>query len=182
MGYYATGSGEITFEEKLDKDIIKEIKRIADSDFDIDAYETKLSPGTIMDLDTDGKYHGEDIQDILNEIANTTKIKTGEICFHGEDDSHWRFLWTGKDWIEQNGEIVYEPLQREFGHVKWSEQDVWNYLDEHPEFPEDDEFCENVLKRCMDDTHFTDQMVEAGWLSIAEHAYNELQEYNEKHN
>lgn len=177
MGYWASGSGSITFAEQLPENIIKEIQNIMSDDFDTEAYTQNNV--TIIDVTADGKYHGDDIAAVLDEIANKATIAYGEIEFAGEDSCHWRFIWENDRWDEQNGEIVYKTGYR-FGEVIWTEDDVRNYLDEHPEFPDDPEFVSQVIVNCENDHHFTDTMIEAGWEQIAYHAYETLTAWNRK--
>ena len=49
------------------------------------------------------------------------------------------------------------------------------YLDKHAEYPDDTAFVEDVIQRCVNDALFTESMIRAGWLAIANHAQNALQ-------
>ena len=71
---------------------------------------------------------------------------------------------------------VPSPHGLEFGKVVWTEEDIRNYIeDEDGELPQDEEFIDEVLTRCMNDHHFTDSMIEAGWETIAFYAYEEAE-------
>lgn len=175
MGYCASGSGSITFTEELPKDTITAIEKYCDPDFDIDTYTNNNK--TIMDITAYGKYHAEDIDEILKRITRTEKIASGEIEFTGEDDAHWRFIWDGNEWFEQDGRIVYDDPCA-FGHVIWNRADIEAYIDEDDKFPADADFVDEVLTRCQNNHHFTDGMIEAGWQSIANTCFEVLESRN----
>ena len=175
MGYYANGSGSIEFTEVLPPSTIRKLKSYSDPDFDITDYVR--NDHTVFDITADGKYHSEDVECILNQFIQACSIVSGEIDYTGEDDYHWRFIWTGDAWVEQNGEIVYEPLEKQFGKVVWTKEDILAYLDDHDIYPNDPAFVKDVVNRCFTDRHFTDTMIQAGWLQIAYHATDALEEW-----
>ena len=179
MSYHATGYGYITFSGNLPEDIIKKIQSICDSIEVKDTHSMTISPycsedslRTVLTVSVNENYDGGEISGILRKLSECAEITEGEIEFSGEDGSCWRFIWHNQQWIEQNGQIVYEPFEREFGKIVWTEQDIRGFLSEHPEYPQDDAFFEKVLARCMNNTHFTDDMISTGWNTIAHLTYD----------
>ena len=178
MSYYASNVGSIIFKEMLPKKQIKSIAEYCFPDLSVDNHTEK--DHTVLDIDSYSKYSQDHVDQILEKIACEGTIVSGEIVFRGENDEIWKFVWEGDEWCEKTGEVTYSTSERTFGNVSFSEQDVWNYLDEHIDMPEDDAFCEDVLKRCMNDPLFTQVMLETGWQKIADHAYAALYEWQNK--
>ncbi len=56
----------------------------------------------------DGKYHEESITGLLNILSPYTV--EGEFSYCGEDGTHWRLVFSGADWVEQRGEVIYTDL------------------------------------------------------------------------
>ena len=83
-----------------------EIERDTDEDYSV----------INMDMSYDADYWETDILDLLNTLVPFT-VK-GCLSFTGEDDEHWRFLFSDGKWIEQKGEIQFAsathfpPFQR----------------------------------------------------------------------
>lgn len=117
MGYYARGSGSITFNKGLDDTDVKRIADLLDLEyFEYDFYKERReknskNPPRLIGVDfwQDDKYDGDSVEKILGEIAKVAPIKDGELKYIGEDDSIWRFRFIQDGgWIEENGRIVYE--------------------------------------------------------------------------
>jgi len=109
MGYYATGSGNITF-KVLPEDVYDKIKDALNATFEYDGERTFKTPYgecTYFDIWTDEKYYQEEVEETLNTVAALADIESGELCYHGEDDSLWRFVWKDGKWQEENGEVIY---------------------------------------------------------------------------
>ena len=97
MSYYATIAGDIVVRENNFNEVFEKAERIFPCVEDFrDGIEV-----TGYDI-----YGEEEIQDFLNEIAPYTE--SGEIFFTGEDDTKWKFKFTGNKWEEFNSKYVYE--------------------------------------------------------------------------
>ena len=118
MGYYANGSGSITFERELKTDEQEQIAAILEDEwFEFDfflpagAKESKNPHNPIgVDLWQDDKYHGDRVEFALAKISALVPVKQGCIEYAGEDAEHWRFIYKPLDnrWHEQEGRIVYD--------------------------------------------------------------------------
>lgn len=111
MGYYATGSGYILFTSALPDEDYKTVRDILSETFVYDGFqarrETSTSkPQTIIYLEVDGKYYQDGVKDTLGKMI-PFGIKDGEICYVGEDQSMWRFIFRDTKWVEENGYIEY---------------------------------------------------------------------------
>ena len=51
----------------------------------------------------------DDIQSALNSISEIAEVRSGNMEFVGEDDTHWRFIYKDGKWRKERGEIVYYP-------------------------------------------------------------------------
>ena len=56
----------------------------------------------------DGKYYEERIMGLLEALAPWTV--DGIFSFCGEDEAHWRLYFTGVEWSEQRGDVIYRDL------------------------------------------------------------------------
>lgn len=58
------------------------------------------------------KYYKDTVIEAFEKISKhfSNDIIEASIDYNGEDDSVWRFVWNGtnKQWIKQNGLVVYE--------------------------------------------------------------------------
>lgn len=111
MGYYANGSGNILFTSALSDEDYKTVGDILSETFEYDGFqarrETSVSkPQTTIDFWVDGKYYQSSVEDTLNKMI-PFGIKDGEICYVGEDQSMWRFIFRDTKWVEENGYIEY---------------------------------------------------------------------------
>ena len=118
MGYYANGSGGITFKEVLPEETYKKIENMLLETFETDGCRTfkatKMSDAkSYFDIWNNEKYYGDAVEATLNDVAAVAPIENGEICYHGEDDSIWRFKFKDGKWIEQNGEVNYTGIDAE---------------------------------------------------------------------
>lgn len=97
MSYYATVGGDIAVGENNFNEVFEKAERIF-------PYAGRFRDGIeVTGYDT---YCEEEIQDFLDEIAPCTE--SGEIFFTGEDDSKWKFKFTGNKWEEFNSKCIYE--------------------------------------------------------------------------
>lgn len=120
MGYYADGSGSITFSRELKRDEENLIESILDSEwFEFDfflphgAKESGNPHNPIgMVFWCAEKYHSDRVEPMLRELAAIAPIKEGCLEYAGEDGAHWRFLYSPEDgtWREQTGHVVYEDI------------------------------------------------------------------------
>ena len=117
MSYYATGSGSIQFNNRLDEKTIMSIEEKLDEcgmDF-YNSYDKKLKNGdceskvTVIECSNDSNYLGDDeVKEILDEIRDVSQIDSGEIEYVGEDGSHWRFIFKNGEWEMQPGTVKYD--------------------------------------------------------------------------
>ena len=109
MGYYATCSGEIAIAQNLTE---KQIDEICDEarkySWECQMFDRRRNERTEVDLYYHDKYHDCDILDFLTYVAENYPITDGCIECIGEDDARWRFIWKDGEWVEEDGEIVYE--------------------------------------------------------------------------
>ena len=107
MGYYANGYGYFEVENKdtIVDEFVKAMVGIEDRTCN---YEVSLrDDNTAIFFSYDGKYHEEDVEEVLDAIA--LLVKDGSMMeFRGEDDEHWAFVLECGNWIEKQGRIVYE--------------------------------------------------------------------------
>lgn len=109
MGYYASGSGDATFKDSVNKEMVekaisdfyksKEGQKYYSLNYDTDIYS--------IEIWDDEKYHEDDTLTFLEILS--PYIKEGCINYSGEDDCIWRFVFnpkTGK-WDEEYADIVY---------------------------------------------------------------------------
>ena len=115
MGYYASGSGYIDVGSACPSEqALRDLAEHGGLGFQLSA-PNKYSPFYTIDvLHEYGHYSEEGVTDFLSMAGRALQILGGEIEFAGEDDSHWRFVWNGKDrrWYEQNGSIEYDAPGR----------------------------------------------------------------------
>ena len=117
MSYFATGSGSIQFNNRLDEKTIMSIEEKLDEcgmDF-YNSYDKKLKNGdceskvTVCECSCDTNYFGDDeVKEILDEICDIAEIESGEIEYVGEDGSHWRFIFKNSEWKMQTGTVKYD--------------------------------------------------------------------------
>lgn len=107
MGYYANGYGYFEVENKdtIVDDFAKAMVGIEDRTCN---YELTLwEDDTAISFMYNGKYHEEDVCEVLDAIA--LLVKDGSMMeFRGEDDGHWAFVLECGNWVEKQGRIVYE--------------------------------------------------------------------------
>lgn len=107
MGYYASGSGAITFIAPTDQEI-EQIDDVLSKVFEVERAGSSKYEFYVYDSE---KYHGDDVRDVLEEVTKICPISDGEIEYAGEDYCHWRFIYHQTlGWIEQDGHIEYDPL------------------------------------------------------------------------
>ena len=100
MGYYAYGSGVISVRSDFPDDALADCinNTFSDSDYDRERHELYLS--------NDDKYYHDEVMDCLRAIA--PYATGGEIEFHGEDETFWRFVIKDGKVREDYGRIVYD--------------------------------------------------------------------------
>jgi len=111
MGYYASGSGYIDVgSARPSEQALRDLAEHGGLGFRLMAPNKHFHFYTIDVLHEYGNYSEEEVIDFLSMAGRAFQILGGEIEFSGEDDSHWRFVWNGRDgrWYEQNGSIEYE--------------------------------------------------------------------------
>ena len=112
MGYYARGSGNITFCRELDDSEVRRIGKLLDAewfDYDFFAEHKKSRMNPQQPIGVDFWQDDNCVERMLGGIAKVAPIKDGELKYIGEDDSIWRFRFIQDGgWIEENGHIVYE--------------------------------------------------------------------------
>lgn len=112
MGYYASGDGYISFARHLKEDEIERIYELLSREFEDACFNDEES----VSFWASEKYHGDTVEDILNEIARDYPVKEGCLQYSGEDGSHWRFRYdhsrldteSGSPWAEEEGEVIFE--------------------------------------------------------------------------
>lgn len=113
MGYYADGSGAVTFQSVLSDADIEKLRAVLDDGFfEYDVYHNApCSNYDGVDLWSGDKYHDDEAWKTLNSLV-PFGIRSGEIEYVGEDRSFWRFIWKespdGGFWKEQSGWVEYE--------------------------------------------------------------------------
>lgn len=81
----------------------KEFSEIGFSD--ASANEDPAQETLYIEMSFDGKYYEDRIMGLLNTLVPFTV--EGEFSFRGEDDELWRLQFTGADWNDERGEIIY---------------------------------------------------------------------------
>lgn len=98
MGYYATWDGNVKMDSVPTDKTMDDIQAVfACCEYDL--------INNFLTIYGNGKYRDEDVISILEQIKPS--VINGEICFTGEDDSHWRFVYRNGNWEEEQGEISY---------------------------------------------------------------------------
>lgn len=106
-----------------------------------------------------------------NYIATT--VPCAEVTKGPDVNDAWTCRRCGHEFVPADLPKPREEVQ--FGKVIWCETQIREYLDKHAEYPDDTAFVEDVIQRCVNDALFTESMIRAGWLAIANHAQNALQ-------
>ena len=115
MEYYANGSGSIIFKEVLPEAVFGRIKDKLQKVLEADG-STKWKPMTsspevsYVDIWDSEKYYGDEVETVLNEVAEMAEIEEGSIEYVGEDDSLWRFIYRDGKWHEESGHVEYSDL------------------------------------------------------------------------
>lgn len=112
MGYYARGSGSVSFSRALSDEEIDGAMCVIGAVFDDydtfgnDDEETGLGISFWMDC----KYYQDDLEKMLDMLVRDYPVSEGEVDFIGEDDAIWRYVYVAKEnaFVEQVGRIVYE--------------------------------------------------------------------------
>lgn len=128
MGYYASGSGYINFADTLDEQTYDKVKKYIETEFECyDAARVprdghKTSRGSWMDFYVHDKYHGVEVESVLQNIAKAAFIHDACVEFSGEDDMHWRFVYDPEtnEFFEEDGSVVYES-ERTFPKISYSD-------------------------------------------------------------
>lgn len=66
-----------------------------------------------IEISFDKKYYEDHIMGLLEPLAPYTV--EGTLSFRGEDGALWRLFFTGADWTEHHGEVVYTDLSASCG-------------------------------------------------------------------
>ena len=116
MGYYANGNGFVDFGSRLNDVDFQKAKEILSCAFETDGTQDFIDSKTnivrtVFDIWNNEKYYGDDVEAALADAAAIAPIEDGEICYVGEDNTFWRFIWKDDKWVEENGEVVYESDQ-----------------------------------------------------------------------
>ena len=124
MGFYAQGSGSITFRKKMPDDVETQIYKVLSKAFDCEIY-SGVNNTTMADIwNWENCYDGEEVEKALSRASEVAEIESGEIAYKGEDNSLWRFIWRDDTWVEENGHIEYTDMT--FDRLK---QVFLNYID-----------------------------------------------------
>ena len=112
MGYYAWGSGDISFAELLNKDTSDAIEDVASEVFSLASireYYDETGAYSILDLDFEyDKYHDDDVWDVLEQISGIAEVRDAYITFYGEDDCFWKFVYKDGEWDDVVGDVVFQ--------------------------------------------------------------------------
>lgn len=111
MGYYANGSGSVTFNRVLDEKEISILENAFENawfEYDFSMNTASLSQGSSFDMWSNDKYHEDEVLDLLEAMKDIAPIVNGYIEYTGEDGSNWRFIFKDGKWLEQNGTVVYD--------------------------------------------------------------------------
>lgn len=115
MGYYADGSGSITFLAPTGKEI-DEIYSILSDVFDMwgrpKLKGTDSPPSEFtFDISASDKYYEDEVYDAFHAVEKICPIKDGCIEYCGQDGEHWRIIYREDlGWTEQAGRVVYDDL------------------------------------------------------------------------
>ena len=128
MGYYAYGSGFIVFKETVSTERYENIKDVLSEILEIDGVRDPNMMGyephkTYFDIWDNGRYDRNKVLYGLEKIADISQIQEGNIVYHGEDDSIWRFVYKGNKWIEENGYVIFydeEKVRKMKDHAFYS--------------------------------------------------------------
>lgn len=82
---------------------------------EVSATEDPAQQTLYIEMSFDKKYYEEHIMGLLEPLAPYTV--EGEFSFHGEDGALWRLFFTGAEWEEHHGEVVYTDLDASGGAV-----------------------------------------------------------------
>ncbi len=116
MGYFADGNGSIVFARPVTETEERTLEKLLnDEGFESGFYcgvRSKLGNYDprcrYLGFCTSDKYHGDNVRDMLDEIAKLVPIKSGELTYVGEDYCYWRFIYKDDGrWHCQDGYIVY---------------------------------------------------------------------------
>ena len=163
MSYYASGKGQIEFVNDVsDKDKEKIFELI--ENYIGEGYDAE---NRYIEISMDGDYYEDDVKKALSDIAEIAEISNGELEYAGQDYEYWRFIYTEGAWEEQDGHVVYDDPDALVAPLTWTWEELREYLRKYPDtYPQDEEFCDEVMRRCREDKAFYDVMIEHGWDAI----------------
>lgn len=110
MGYFCTAEGTMKLKKNAD---IKAVEKIFTDWYEMNDGSWGREANTIW-LYLNDKYRNDEIEDLLYKTIPF--IKSGEICYCGEDGALWRhkFINKKKTWVEQDGHVVYSNNSNPF--------------------------------------------------------------------
>ena len=98
MGYYASYEGHMRFNKTPDDNVLNILTDcFGNHDYDAD--------GLGISVYGDDKYYEDYILEKLHQLE--PMLASGEIAYHGEDDTYWRFILKNGAWKEESGTIYY---------------------------------------------------------------------------
>lgn len=101
MGYSANGYGYL--ETKRTQEVLEIV-----SNSDLELNMSNLGNDCLgIDFYLNDNYNEDDVYDFLRKITPYV-LNCDNLEFTGEDDTHWRFVFKGGRFYEQNGHIEYE--------------------------------------------------------------------------
>lgn len=100
MGYSANGYGYL--ETKNTQEVLNIL-----SSSNLDLSVNNVDDYLAIDCYLNDNYNEDDVYDFLRKITPYV-LNCDNIEFTGEDDTHWRFVFKGGRFYEQNGHIEYE--------------------------------------------------------------------------
>ena len=118
MGYRVTAIGLIALDPKAAEERVRAcIDRLNEIP---DVEDVNHLPGghvVTFERDANWIYWDDDVKDALTELTEAFPIISAEIDYTGDDGEAWRHIFRDGQWLEQNGQIVYEEPGAPFPSV-----------------------------------------------------------------
>lgn len=103
MSYCSSSEGYVEFKRDLTDTEMDDIHDVLDYWFNI----SDIDHNSVL-FDGDGNYYTDGVTDALYKLQRIAPIKEGILSYTRDDDSFWRYIYNGRKWIKQHGEIVYQ--------------------------------------------------------------------------